>query len=302
MTHRTGPVVVGVDESTGSDLAVELAAQEALRWHLPLRLVHGFVPEVAHSAFGLPYPLSIQAPLHHARAVLAVAARELRRRYPDLQVTTAVLVGNPAGVLIDESVTASLVVVGCRGSGGFDRLVAGSVSTQVATYAHGPVIVVRPAQASVADGGRRPVVVGVDGSAASTHALSFAFDEASTRGVPLVAVYVWQALPRSNLGPISRWHYEANEATEEAKRLLAEAVAGWQEKYPDVVVERRALYDFNPAETLVDASSRAGLVVVGSRGLGGFAGLLLGSVGRALVHHGHCPVAIVRVAPSQDDD
>lgn len=293
MSERTGSVVAGVDDSDASRAGVDLAAQEASRRRLPLRLVHGYVAPVPHSAVGfVPYPLDVQAPLHHARAVVAAAAHGVRQRHPDLDVTTAVTVGGPAGVLVEESGAASLVVVGCRGSGGFARLLAGSVSTQVATYAHCPVIVVRPPAGP--DGRPLPVVVGVDGSPESALALGFGFEEASARGVPLTAIYVWQALPRANLGPITRWHYDPAEATQEARRLLAEAVAGWQEKYPEVAVRQRAVYDFNPAETLVDASQEASLVVVGSRGLGGFTGMLLGSVGRALVHHAHCPVTVVR--------
>src|SRR2546421_4838050 len=133
----------------------------------------------------------------------------------------------------------------------------------------------------------RPVVVGVDGSPESAAALGFAFDEASARGLPLVAVYAWRALPSENLGPVTMRHYDPDEAAQEAARLLAEQLAGWPAKYPDVSLERQAVLSFNPAETLVDASRTASLVVVGSRGRGGFAGLLLGSVSRALVPHAH---------------
>jgi nucleotide-binding universal stress UspA family protein len=111
-----------------------------------------------------------------------------------------------------------------------------------------------------------------------------------------VAIYAWQALPTTNLGPINRRYHEPADAYAEADRLLAEQMAGWQEKYPDVAVERHPILTLNPAATLVEASSGASLLVVGSRGRGGFTGMLLGSTGRALVHHAHCTVAVVHTA------
>jgi nucleotide-binding universal stress UspA family protein len=137
------------------------------------------------------------------------------------------------------------------------------------------------------------VVVGVDGSEQSTAALGFAFEWASGHGLPLVAVYAWRGLPTANLGPVTAWHYDPVQARQEAARLLAEQLAGWPDKYMDVSVARCEVLSFNPAETLVDASRTASLVVVGSRGRGGFAGLLLGSVSRTLVHHACGPVAVV---------
>jgi nucleotide-binding universal stress UspA family protein len=293
MTTQTfRPVVAGVDGSPGSLAAVEWAAREAERRHLGLRLVHGYVQPVPYATFGYPaHDIEVEVPLRQVRAMLADAAAGVRRRHPDLWVESALIGGSPAGVLVRESRLGTLVVVGARGQGGFTGLLAGSVSTQLAAHAHSPVVVVRPPDDEHA--ATRPVVVGVDGSAESTAALGFAFDAASARGVGLVAIYAWQALPTTNLGPVTRCHYDPAQARAEAARMLAEQLAGWQEKYPDVPVERRAILSFNPAETLVEASADAGLVVVGSRGLGGFTGMLLGSASRALVHHAHCTLAVV---------
>jgi nucleotide-binding universal stress UspA family protein len=139
-----------------------------------------------------------------------------------------------------------------------------------------------------------PVLVGVDGSPSSDAALRFAFDEASMRGVPLVALNSWWMLPRDNLGPVYPGTYDDLErATDEAQRLLAEAVAGWSADYPDIELEKRSPHEMNPSIALIDASRDAGLVVVGSRGRGGFVGLLLGSVGRDMVGNAQCPVAVV---------
>jgi nucleotide-binding universal stress UspA family protein len=182
--------------------------------------------------------------------------------------------------------------VGTRGLGGFAGLLAGSVSTQVAAHAHCPVIVVRT-DATSGPGPEAPVVVGLDGSPLSTRALQFALDLAAATHAPLVAIYAWRGLPTGNLGPTTVWHYDPDEAEEEARRLLAEQLAGCAERYPQVRIEHRTVLSFNPGETLIDASRTAGLVVVGSRGRGGFTGLLLGSTSQTLVHHAHCSVAVI---------
>lgn len=287
MDGHAGPVVAGVDGSAGSTNAMWWAAREAQRRHVALRLVHGYTP-------ALPDPMSPhtrrehEGGLHAARAMLAVQAGLVARDYPDLPVQRVVLGGVPAGVLVEESGTAQLVVVGGRGRGGFTGLLTGSVATQVAAHARCPVVVLR--RDIHADG---PVVVGVDGSTHNRAALEFGFEVAAGYGRPLVALYAWQALPPDNLGPVTLWHYDPDQAAEEAARLLAEQLAGWATKYPDVPVTHQPVLSFNPAGTLIEASRTASLVVVGSRGRGGFTSLLLGSVSRTLVHHCHAPVAVV---------
>jgi nucleotide-binding universal stress UspA family protein len=141
-----------------------------------------------------------------------------------------------------------------------------------------------------------PVIVGVDGAATTDAAIEFAVEAAARRGGPLVALHVWCALPKHNLGPDLPGHYDYTEAQQEAHRLLAELMAGWRSKVPDVPLELRAVQSMNPSYTLIEASAQAGLVVVGSRGRGGFPGLLLGSVGRDLVGHASSPVTIVHPA------
>jgi nucleotide-binding universal stress UspA family protein len=293
-THAGGPVVAGVDGSPPSLDAAGWAAREAARRRLPLRLVHGHVDPVPFAVFGYPtLAVDVETPMRRARAMLAGAADAVRRDHPEVPVETAFIVGSPAGVLVEESRAASLVVVGTRGLGGFAGLVAGSVSSQVAAYAHGPVLVVRTGGAAGGPGPHAPVVVGLDGSTGSDLALRFALDAADASGARLIAVYAWQALPTGNLGPVTPWLSEPVEAENEAGRLLAEQLAGCSDRYPGVVLEPRAVWSLNPAEALVDASRTAGLVVVGGRGRGGFAGLLLGSTSRTLVHHAYCGVAVI---------
>lgn len=285
------PVVVGVDGSPDSRAALVWAAREALCRSVGLRLAHGYTPPLSETTN--PYPATTyEAAVHTARALLAANADRVAAEYPGLPVQRVFVVGAPAGVLVGESHTAGLVVLGARGRGGFPDLLTGSVATQVAAHAHCPVVVLR--HDAQPDG---PILVGVDGSAHSTAALGFAYEHAAAHGRPLVALYAWRALPPDNLGPVTAWHYDPDQAREEAARLLAEQLAGWADKYPDVAVTREPVLSFNPGETLVDASRTASLVVVGCRARGGFAGLVLGSVSRTLVHHAHAPVAVVHPDP-----
>jgi nucleotide-binding universal stress UspA family protein len=212
----------------------------------------------------------------------------LRSAYPavDIQFQQVALGAAPA--LIEASRDAELVVIGHRGLGGFGELLLGSVGAQVSAHAHAPVIVVRPEPA----GPDAPVVVGVDGSAGSEPAIEFAFREAAARGVPLDAVHVYWARAADTLRDPDA---DADaRARAEAEAVLDSALRPWEARFPDVGVRRQPVHSLNPEYCLVELSRTAGLVVVGSRGRGGFAGLLLGSVSQALVHHASCPVAVVR--------
>jgi nucleotide-binding universal stress UspA family protein len=131
------------------------------------------------------------------------------------------------------------------------------------------------------------VVVGVDGSTGSAAAVEFAFEEAAARGTGLLAVYAWGVMPYDAGTDDPRIEQRV------ADTALAEALAGWQDKYPEVPVEHRAMHSLVPVHTILDQSAGAGLIVVGPRGRGGFAGLLLGSVGDGPVRHADAPVAVV---------
>lgn len=214
---------------------------------------------------------------------------------PDLAIEQEVVTGFPVPVLTDEAARAQLVVLGDRGLGGFTGLLVGSVAVAVTTHAPCPVVVVRgptPDAPRPSDG---PVVVGIDGSPTSEAAVEFAFEVADLRGVPLVAVHAWTDYEIGST-MVAVLDGEAIDADEH--RLLAERLAGWSEKYPDVPVQR-LVTRCRPARTLVEQSEYAQLVVVGSRGRGGFAGLMLGSVSHALLHHAACPVAVVRPATAE---
>jgi nucleotide-binding universal stress UspA family protein len=157
----------------------------------------------------------------------------------------------------------------------------------VVHHAHCPVAIVHAEKSQTIDRSS-PVLLGIDGSPASEAATSLAFDEASRRQVDLVALHAWSDV---GIAPILGKNWRENE--EEGHEVLAERVAGWQEQYPDVHVVRRIVCD-KPARWLVDESQHAQLVIVGSRGRGGFPGMLLGSVSSAVAQSAKSPVIVVR--------
>ncbi len=285
--HGHRPVVVGVDGSPSAERAAVWAAAEATRRGVGLRAV---------SAFGWPSEHAVgrvvigdgyrEQLLNEARRKLDVAAGMAEEAAPGLEVATQVEVGSPIAVLGSEARRAQLVVLGDRGLGGISGLVVGSVAVGLAAHAACPVVVVRGARTEATG----PVVVGVDGSPTSEAAVAFAFEAATARGAELVAVHAWwPTLLDESLGPMMDWNAVAIEET----AVLAERLAGWGQKYPDVPV-RREVVRAGAAAALVAASRAAQLVVVGSRGRGNASGLLLGSVSHSVLHGSHCPVAIVR--------
>ena len=263
-------VVVGIDGSEHSIAALDLAAAEAEARGLPLRIVHAYLWPV----ISRPY-----APAARGRQVVRNAMVRVLRARPWLSVDSRVTGDGPAYALIGESRTADLVVVGCRGRDGLASMLARAVSTQLATHARCPVILVRPAGSVVPLTTDAPVVVGVDGSDMSHHVLGFAFGEAVFN-----TAHVWT--------PTSTGDDTA--AEDDARRLLDTALTGWPDKYPQVAVTRLTVRAAHPADALATASARAVLLVVGSRTGSALRGVLLGSAAYRLVHTAHCPVAVVR--------
>jgi len=278
------PVVVGVDGSEQATLAVRWAAEEAARRGRPLRLVHAGRTTV-------PRPLSAEelaAVREQVNSWLTLAREAASAVAPDVPVEVATVDTEAVEGLLRESASAALLVVGNRGRGGFAGLLAGSTSVALAGRATCPVVVVRgdgPVDGSV--------VVGVDGTPAGEAAIEFAFEAAGARDAELVAVHCWAdpAVVAGVAAGVFTIDYELYE--QEAGQVLAERLAGWREKYPTVPVTRAVVRD-HPTHALLHFAERARLVVVGSRGRGGFAGLVLGSTSQYLLHHAPCAVAVVR--------
>lgn len=284
-------VVVGIDGSESALRAVRWGAAEAGRRRIPLRLVTAFGWTADHD-FGHP-GLGKQfrdALVDVSRGQLAEAAAVAERTTSGIDIEQQLIVGYPIPVLAAEAQRAQLMVVGDSGLGRVEGMLVGSVAVGLATQASCPVVVVRGAEREPAAAVSRPVVVGIDGSPTSEAAIAFAYDAAAWRGVPLVAVHTWwDRVFDLEMAPELDWN--AIEAAE--GELLAERLAGWAEKYPEVPVERLVLRD-RPAHCLLAQADRAQLVVVGSRGRGEFAGLVLGSVSNVLLHRASCPVAVIR--------
>ncbi|GAA2896068.1 universal stress protein [Pseudonocardia halophobica] len=291
MTNQLGgAVVAGVDGSDSALDATRWAAADAARRGTRLRLVAAvgwttFQP-AGLPALGQEYQRQVtaRAAEEHLEAAVA-AAREVA---PGVEIEREVRGGEAPVVLRTESERAALVVVGTRGRGGFSGLLLGSVAVAVATHAECPVVVVRGTSAP--DG---PIVVGVDGSdggGENEAALGVAFEEASRRSVPLVAVHAWS---EAVLDPFLVPLLDRTVVQAEQEKALEGRLAGWTAKYTGVDVRAVIVVD-GAARELVDRSTGAALVVVGSRGRGTVAGALLGSVSQAVLHHAASPVAVVR--------
>ncbi|MDI3406867.1 universal stress protein [Streptomyces cavernicola] len=279
-------VLLGVDPREPPVPALLWAADEAERRGARLRLVSA-VPPVHDRLWNdaLAHRSSLRI-----RALSALAdAEELVRDLHDEPWTVAELVdGPPATVLRDATAGAALAVVGARRLGrAAEFLGEDSVAVPLAARAHCPVVVVRQPEHTAVHPPR--IVVGVDGSADCRAAVEFAMAEASLREVALTAVWVW---PR----PVFV-HEDAEEGLAERRRLLAEAVAGCAERYPDVHVERIVVRG-HPVEELTRVSGEALAVVVGRRGSGGYSGMRLGCTVHGLLHHADCPVIAVPLPPA----
>ncbi len=292
MSTRTGaPVVVGVDGSASALRAVEYAATEAALRHRPLLTVHAYTGPPADLVFSSDPGASADATRRRGAAEnLRDAVWHAARVAPEVNCVTRTVAGDPAAVLLEVSDQAELMVLGARGTGGFAGMRAGSVAAHTALHASCPVVLVR---GTAPDG---PVVVGVDGSPGSAAALEFAADEADRRGTELVALHAWTTASTTELNDSLPMSYESWDSLEEHRRVLAEALAGVAGRHPDLPVRREIRHGI-ARQLLTTLSNDAQLVVVGSRGHGGFAGLMLGSVSQHLIYRAACPVAVVRPVP-----
>lgn len=280
-------IVVAIDRSSANAAALRWAAAEALLRNLPLTLVH-----VLNPIFIDRHDARLRARIrrwreYRGRRLLAETKATVAEitRLDSERVHTELRFGPTLSALNDVSNDASMLVVGSRfhGSVGGRRL--RSVSAGLCSSAHCPVVVVHGGGGDLSS---RPVIVGIDGSEASERAIAIAFDEASRRRVRLVAVHVWSDVGIFPLLGMD-WHVDRDQADE----VLGERLAGWQERYPDVVVERRVYCD-RPAHWLVEAARQGGLVVVGSHGRGAITSLALGSVATAVAESVDVPVIVAR--------
>lgn len=284
-------VIAATDGSRASLQAVEWAAREAVLRGQPLRIVS--VPNMPPRMSWRPEipgrPDTVADIIREAsEQALATAARAAEEE-PGLAVTTELLSGPPALVLAEAADGAAMLVTGNRGAGAFAALALGSVSRYLAIHAPCPVIVAREENMAV----HRQVVAGI-GDRDQPAALRFAFEEAELRGARLHAVLAWQLfLPTMRLTGTERPGAEASEVTAEAARWLSELLAPWRQKYPGVTVLEDATHG-QPGRVLTGASARADLVVLSRNSADGSASRHgTWAVTYAVLHHAHCPVAII---------
>ena len=294
-------VLVGVDGSPASLNALEWAVAQALQvgWRLHLVCAYAVPTFAAASLDGGYAALDDTAIREGAQAVLDEAMARVADR--GVQVTSALETGDPAGVLVDLSKQVCLVVVGTRGRSGFAERVLGTVSSALPAHAHCPTVVV-PLLDGEDDDDTSPlpinrIVVGVDGSESAKVALEHAIEQAEVWQAELTAVV---AVPIGAGAGVLGWL----PAAVDRESVLADVKEGLNVTVDralegrQLVVRRHAL-DGNGAALLSEFSTAVDLVVVGSRGRGGFAGMLLGSTSQQVLHHTACPVMVV---PSRIQD
>ncbi|WP_030176677.1 universal stress protein [Spirillospora albida] len=278
--RKSRGIVVGYDGSAQSETAVRWAAAEARLRVVPLTVCHAWEVYLAGAPMAVPV-----ADLHGMAQDVLNAGAELARKEAD-EVQAVLGRGAAASVLMEAAEDAELVVVGSRGHGGFADLVLGSTTAALAAHAPCPIVATREETGAGRDG-FGAVVVGVDGSPASLAALELAFAEAHLHRAAVRAVLAWPAYAEAGTLPL----VDIEGLRGLAGERLAALVAPLEERYPGVPV-RTDVVTGAPREVLLDAAEGAGLLVVGTRGLGGFRGLLLGSVSHALLHHAPCAVAV----------
>ncbi|MGZ7022825.1 MAG: universal stress protein [Ilumatobacteraceae bacterium] len=283
-------VLVGVDGSRESDAAVRWAGAEAVLRDLPVTLMHVIAPIVVSWPVRYLESSYVTSQEENANHVIEQAQKTLLASVGNsTSPTVRVQIRHDFTVneLAAASAEAAMVVVGSRGMGPVGGAVLGSVSRGLLHHARCPVTIVK-ADATHLAGPNSPVLLGIDGSPASEAATAFAFDEASRRGVDLVALHAW-----SDVGVFPVVGMDWHEYEDAGYEVLGERLAGWREQYPDVAVRRRIVCD-RPARWLIDEARRSQLVVVGSRGRGGVASMLLGSVSTAVAESATAPVTVVR--------
>jgi nucleotide-binding universal stress UspA family protein len=288
MMSERNRVVVGVDGSPGAEAAVAWALREARSMHCGVHLIHAYGDAYTDRAIEIYGQLPVPELSRVRSAALGIVERAADRAHelaPDVEVRIGAVGAPPVRALLAEAEHASRVVLGSRGLKAFGSAMLGSVGGAVAARASCPVVVVR-GPAGMAE--ERPaVVVGVDASTKSAFVLEFAFDYASRHGLPLRPVLCWHVDVLTEIV----WRPETP-APPRAQEWLSEALAGWQEKYPDVDVHPAVMRD-HPASGLLAAAAAQHLLVVGTRGEHALLGTVLGSVTQAVLHHASCPVAVI---------
>lgn len=278
-------VVVGADGSDNGVAALRWAADTAVAYGLPLTVL-----------FARPDAEGTPTLVAEPEGVLAEAVAVAREQQPGVEIQALQMPDAPALSLLAASESADVLVLGSRGVGGFRGLLLGSTTLHVAPYAKCPVVVVHSgvendnpfADADGASGNPGEVVLGYDGSSASNRAAAFAFRHAAAMGTGVVAVSVEASRGEPETEEIDPENATPGSDTSAFHSPVIVTAAS----FPDVPVSFVAGTG-RPAEVLLAEAVGAELLVVGSRGSGGFSGLIMGSVSQKVLAHSSCPVAVL---------
>src|SRR5437763_10464209 len=228
-------VVAGIDGSSSAVRAAVWAGAEAQRRGRPLRLVQIYaLPQVKYPMVFGTQGLVRAGLAQQAEEWLDEARAAVAAEHPDIEITTAARAWSPVTALTQESQHAELVVLGSRGLGGFTGLLVGSTAVSVAAHAHCPIVVVRGRTPHDPPPDTGPVLVGADGSPDSEAALAFACEGARLRDTKIVAVHTWSDVLADGMLRAHPLQEDPAEIEKEERDKLAQQVAGWQAKYPDL--------------------------------------------------------------------
>lgn len=291
--RRFATVVAGLDGSRADEAVTAWAADEAVRTGRPLRLVHAIEPGFQLTPYEavlgeLPSLSDQMRTVGHD--LVAAAAEGVAARHPDLVVDQVVDWGPPAASLVDLSADAAWLVLGSPERSRLERVLLGSVTRAAVAHARCPVAVV-PSAHEV--GPPRRVVVGVDGSPGSARAVRLAVATAAAAGGSVTCVIGWTVEVLDGVVVTEPGSPHWARVEERYSRLVHEAVDPVAAAHPDVPLDVLVRHG-GPSRVVVEVAEEldADLVVVGSRGHGGFAGLLLGSVSRKVIEHAGTVVAV----------
>lgn len=288
-------IVVAVDGSEASKVAVQWAANAALKRQEKLLLVSAYtMPQFLYADGQLP-PQELYDELEaEAKSKIDEAVALAKEFNDELDIEVLTKESSPIDLLLDISQQAEMIVMGSRGLGGLSGLVMGSVSAAVVSHADCPVVVVRKDNQLTEANKYGPVVVGVDGSEISREALKVAFHEAAARGATLRAVHSWlDAQIYTNYVGLVEAQSQLDGHITQHQELLSAELADLIKEYPQVDVEEIVERE-RPIQSLKSAAEDAQLLITGSHGRGGFKGMLLGSTSRALLQYAPCPIMVVR--------
>lgn len=294
----TGAVVAGLDGSDKDRAVLAFATREALLLHSSLHLltaqeVHAGLVSAWDAGF-VPIGLEPELGANGAR-VLDEARAVVRSDSPDLPVTASQPWGTPSQALVDASAQARIVVVGSGRKGNLERILLGTTSLDTAMHAACPVVVVGEDPGDL----EGQVVVGVDGSEHSLRAAVVAGDEAARRRTGLVVVTTWWLEVVDGIVVTEEGTPQWERVEARYRAMLDQALAPVRERHPELLIDID-LRNARPVDVLLERSQDAGLVVVGSRGRGGFAGMALGSVSHKVLQRSLVPVGIVRAEARTD--